>query len=488
MQPSRRTILNVFALLALLMPEGAALSGPLSTSKSFEEDTSPAVGNPYIMQLDRESVPVRRNGQIVSYKTTYSGQLSVGGPTAQEFKVVFDTGSGQVVLPSVGCQNATCRREGRQLYNVSSSSTATAINEDGSPVPPGELCDQITIGYGTGEIKGDFAREKICLANGQHLHTDLVDSSDAISKEGLCLDVNIVMAIEMSAQPFLSFDFDGIVGLGLGALSITDDFSFFGLLAGSGKISSKHFGVFLAEGAHGERSEIAFGGHDPKHMVGPLSWAPVPMADMGYWQVEVKGIRFGNQTLDMCTDGSCRGVVDTGSSHLGVPKDLFAELFRGLSVPSGDLENCRDVVAPELEIILDGFVLKLDPENYMRPLPLAPGVNPGSKTAASAEVFAAAGLGPAEPGDTVMKCKPRMMPVNMPAPVGPHLFILGEPVLHRYYSVFDWSKPQIGFALADTPQNKKAKLGLESQSSDTLFMGQMKMVITVTARVSRVRC
>jgi hypothetical protein len=37
--------------------------------------------------------------------------------------------------------------------------------------------------------------------------------------------------------------------------------------------------------------------------------------------------------------------------------------------------------------------------------------------------------------------------------VGPKLFILGEPVLHRYYTVYDWNKLKVGFALANNKAN-----------------------------------
>lgn len=50
-------------------------------------------------------------------------------------------------------------------------------------------------------------------------------------------------------------------------------------------------------------------------------------------------------------------------------------------------------------------------------------------------------------------CRPKLMPVNLPAPVGPKLFILGEPVLHRYYTVYDWAQLRVGFSLANTHQN-----------------------------------
>merc|ERR1719355_495305 len=57
------------------------------------------------------------------------------------------------------------------------------------------------------------------------------------------------------------------------------------------------------------------------------------------------------------------------------------------------------------------------------------------------------------PGSVPRFCRPRLMPVSMPAPLGPKLFILGEPVLHRYYTVFDWSGPRIGMGIANTKGN-----------------------------------
>jgi hypothetical protein len=50
-------------------------------------------------------------------------------------------------------------------------------------------------------------------------------------------------------------------------------------------------------------------------------------------------------------------------------------------------------------------------------------------------------------------CSPRLMAVKLPAPLGPKLFILGEPVLHRYYTVYDWEKKRVGFSLASTVRN-----------------------------------
>lgn len=40
---------------------------------------------------------------------------------------------------------------------------------------------------------------------------------------------------------------------------------------------------------------------------------------MGYWQVGIRSIRIAGEVLEACEDGTCRGVLDTGTSHLGVP-------------------------------------------------------------------------------------------------------------------------------------------------------------------------
>merc|ERR1719240_1654919 len=56
-------------------------------------------------------------------------------------------------------------------------------------------------------------------------------------------------------------------------------------------------------------------------------------------------------------------------------------------------------------------------------------------------------------GPVTRHCSPRTMPVSLPAPLGPKLFILGEPVLHRYYTVYDWQTHHVGFALANNRRN-----------------------------------
>lgn len=371
------------------------------------------------------------------------------GTPAQEFRVVFDTGSGHVVVPAAGCQSEACLVH--RSYDLLASSTAVAIKSDGSDLEADELADEVTIGFGTGEIKGQFAKDIVCLGPGNDAPTS--------TRRG-CLQSHIVMAVEMSTNPFKSFVFDGILGLGLPMLSLTDDFSFFHLLSTSGQIENHQFGVFLTEGEDGEESEIALGGYNTQRTIGDVAWAPVVMPDLGHWQVPILAIRVNGQPLDVCQDGSCRGVVDTGTSHIGIPIKQEQALAKMLSVDAGDLLDCRLAPGPDLEFDLGSINLTLTAENYMRRLPLREGVHVGSAVVSmdeNASVPTTHKVVDENATNVTRHCSPRLMPVNMPAPLGPNLFILGEPVLHRYYTVYDWGKLQVGFSLANSRRNTEGR-------------------------------
>jgi len=435
---------------------GLSLTSP---ADGFQKD-SRGPGQPTLITLRRESVPVKKQGKVVSFRTTYSGLIGVGGPVAQEFRVVFDTGSGNVVLPSTSCISYSCLIHRR--FNASQSNFAVAVNSDGSHVRKGQLGDEVDISFGTGKITGDFVRDRVCLG----VPSNLTDGDEQIAQqrpsEPTCVDMNIITASDMSQKPFESFKFDGIVGLGLYSLALTNKFSFFDRMMKSGKARSPLFGVFLTEGdVEGEESEIAFGGYNAERLLDPLAWAPVAMAEYGYWQVRILAVRIDGRELDVCRDGTCRGVVDTGTSHLGIPAPHNLEVASLLSADAGELLDCRLARTPVMEIELENINLTLGAENYMRRLPLRDGVTVSSEKGVNLNATEEDHRDPSEPAvlldehqqDIARNCTARIMAVNMPAPIGPKLFILGEPVLHRYYTVFDWKLAQVGFSLANNHRN-----------------------------------
>jgi len=446
-------------LLAVLFAFCASRTASLPTAflnatPTNQEDHA----RPTKVVLKRESVPIRRQGTIVSFKTSYSGVISVGTP-AQDFRVVFDTGSAHVVVPADTCESEAC--VGKKRYSVAESSSGVPVNADGTEVQDGELCDQVDIGFGTGEVTGEFVKDRVCLG------------TNSTGPEE-CTTMYVVMAVKMSTQPFRSFGFDGILGLGLASLALSTEFSFFHILSESKNPEHSRFGVFLTEGEYDEHSEISFGGHDETKIIGDLAWNPVAHVDQGYWQVPIKAVRVDGVEMDVCKDGTCRGVVDTGTSHLGVPVPYDRDIAQLLAQDAGELLDCRLSTGPTLEIELETTTLILQAKNYMRRLPLREGVKIGSSTLVT---------GSANSGDNfnadvnvTRHCSAKLMPVNLPAPVGPKLFILGEPVLHRYYSVYDWHNLRVGFALANskvnTEESSLGDIGVLPADMERLLMQQ----------------
>lgn len=453
-----RTIFG--AVLASMITQSSGLNVP-------SVEVEPAQ-QPFMIRLRRELYPVRRKGKIVSHKASYSGLIHVGAPWAQEFRVVFDTGSGHVVLPSIECRSDACLKHRR--YDARVSETSEAIMLDGSAVQPRKNRDQVTIGFGTGKITGEFVRERVCL--GPALPEK--DANGTENDPGPCVDAQVVAAIEMSNRPFELFDFDGILGLGLSSLAVTKNFSFFNMLAGSRQFAHTHFGVFLTDGDDGEESEIAFGGHNAARLLEPLSWVPMAKPEMGYWQVSIQAVRVDGVLLDMCGDGSCRGILDSGTSHLGVPSHHNAEVSDLLTrIADPGVVDCRYTEAPIVQLELKDFNLTLYPENYMRKLPLEEDVMADTNVGVSPTSYKdnsdkekpetwVEGADDVPPGNLL--CTPKLLPVTWPEPIGPNLFILGEPVLQRYYAVFDWDNLQAGFARARHARHSRQELSRQPES------------------------
>merc|ERR1719408_74694 len=123
-------------------------------------------------------MPIYTVGDTVYYRSAYYGTLEVGQP-AVPFKVVFDTGSGHLILPSTYCQSSTCRAHKR--YRRSDSGSAKDIDYDGTPVLPGQPRDQITVSFGTGEVTGVFVEDIVCLGDDNAIQADAGNASLSVA-------------------------------------------------------------------------------------------------------------------------------------------------------------------------------------------------------------------------------------------------------------------------------------------------------------------
>jgi hypothetical protein len=261
--------------------------------------------------------------------------------------------------------------------------------------------------------------------------------------------MRLVLATEMTEDPFSHFAFDGVMGLGLDSLRLDPKFSFFGEMVKQDASILPQFSVFLSRQEGGE-SMITFGGHDKQKAASDIAWTPVVMPELGYWLLQIKQIRIGDTILDDCADGECRAIADTGTSLLGVPRVASRNMHRLLARPAPSDKNpseidCRQVPGLSIDFDLGDTVVSIPVEDYSRPAP----INMTSPTNTSSLI-----------------CRSLLLPLDLAPPVGPKVFIWGEPVLRRYLSVYDIAEKRIGFALA-ADQTEAPSGGLRSIGAPT---------------------
>jgi len=329
----------------------------------------------------------KRSKTKVIHKTAYFGTVEIGSPK-QTFQVVFDSGSGNLLVPASDCNSEACVAHSR--YNQAESGTARRVRCDGVESDEAPQ-DEVTILFGTGEIWGKCVQDQICLGT-------------------VCYPGSFIAATYESKSPFMSFNFDGVLGLALLSMSQGTEFNMMERLKDTAKLHQTLYSVFLSSSETDvETSEITFGSVKTSHMSSDLHWVPVSR-DTGYWEVKITDITIDNHPQELCAN--CFVAVDTGTSELAGPSAVINELAERLHV----LTDCSNYYQlPNLGFLIGGQILNLEPKDYV------------DKQGSSCEVS--------------------LMPVDIPPPKGP-LFIFGIPFLQKFYTVYDGVNKQVGFAVA----------------------------------------
>ncbi|CAD7937694.1 unnamed protein product [Amoebophrya sp. A25] len=325
----------------------------------------------------------------VIHKTEYWGTISVGTP-AQEFQVIFDTGSGNLILPGAKCESVPCVQHKR--YTLTESTSGAAVGKDGVAlsVDPAQTSES-TIRFGTGEIHGEFVKDQICLGSS-------------------CTTASFIASTSETEEPFSQCSFDGIMGLGFADLSMGSSFNMMDDFVEANTLPRNQFSVYLSDTPG--RSEITFGGYKSSQMASPgddpIFW--VPVTHQSYWEVAIDDIAFDNKPQSLCEN--CKVAVDTGTSMLAGPSDVIAQLTEKLNLKA-DCSNVQDM--PLLGFQIGNRVLNLKPEDYI------------------------------DQGDS--SCELSLMELDVPPPKGP-IFVFGDPFLRRFLTVYDKDGPRVGFAVA----------------------------------------
>jgi len=284
------------------------------------------------VKLERRVSQVRMSKTETGKKLAYYGQIGVGNPP-QMFSVVYDTGSGNLIVPGKTCDSLACLSH----HQFEKTNSTKRIKCDGTS-GDGPF-DELTITFGTGHITGECVEDSVCIGD-------------------TCVDTKFLSAVEESASPFNEFAFDGVLGLSVDSLAQTKEFSLMTRLIETSSLRKPLFSVFLSDSDE-EVSEVTFGDIKKEHFDGELFWVDVS-GESGYWEVNIEDITFDNDRQNLCTD--CRVAVDTGTSQLAGPTELVIQINEQLKVNP----DCSGVdQLPKLGFVIGGRVLNLLPSDYV---------------------------------------------------------------------------------------------------------------------------
>ncbi|XP_005046600.1 PREDICTED: pepsin A-like isoform X1 [Ficedula albicollis] len=258
----------------------------------------------------------------------YFGTISIGTP-AQEFTVVFDTGSSNLWVPSVFCSSPACRNHNR--FNPAESSTFLSTN------------DTLFIAYGTGSMTG-------------------ILGYDTVNVAGINVRNQIFGLAETEPGDFFYYTpFDGILGLAFPSIASSGATPVFDNMMMENLVDRNLFSVYLSRDSQAG-SFVLFGAIDPYYTTRGISW--IPLSAETYWQIAMESVS-ANGAPVACSSG-CQAIVDTGTTLLAVPIRAYRTLMALLGASSSGEISCEAASnLPNLVFHIHGKEFPVPPRAYV---------------------------------------------------------------------------------------------------------------------------
>ncbi|KZP29103.1 acid protease [Athelia psychrophila] len=302
---------------------------------------------------------------------------------------------------------------GSQTFNliVDSGSSNTWVGANTKYTGSGtNTGNSVSVSYGSGSFKGTEYTDSVAIG------------SATVSSQSI--------GVASSSTGFTGVD--GIVGFG--PVDLTQSTvdgettvpTFLDNLSSAGTISSEVLGVSFApeSGSSNDSAngELTFGGTDSSKYTGSITYVPKSTsADFGpYWGVGVSSIDLGSTNLAASGDA----IVDTGTTLILIPTAAYTKF---LAAAGGTTDSAtglaRFATAPTdtFSFTVGGTQLALTPAQY-----LVPSAQYANQGISGSDSYSWIGDGGASGVD----------------------FIIGQKFLENYYSVFDTTNSQVGFATA----------------------------------------
>jgi len=417
---------------------------------------------------DASSKRAVANVPITDYANAqYYGEVDIGTPP-QTFKVVFDTGSSNLWVPSAQCSWFDIACYFHTKYDSEASTTYVANGKT------------FSIQYGSGSLDGFLSEDTVTLGG---------------------LSVKKQVFAEAVNQPGITFavgQFDGILGLAFKRISVDGVTPVFDNMVAQKLVDENLFAFYLSRSGNGNGGEMTLGGMDKSHYTGDITY--VPLTNETYWEFKVDDVSFGGKSLNLCPNG-CNAIADTGTSLLAVPSDVATMINKKIGATGVVSAACDQFVVQYEDQIIQAIIDDLDPATACGNIGLCPGgecaicqlvlntldtflPSNSSKTVIKVVLDQICDLLPAPNGEAAVDCAkvsglPKLgftiagksfeltpeqyilktgaagaelclsgfIGLDLPPNVGP-LYILGDVFIGAYYTVFDVKNSRVGFATA----------------------------------------
>ncbi|MBN3292484.1 PEPA protein, partial [Polypterus senegalus] len=262
----------------------------------------------------------------------YVAVITLGTPP-QSFKVLLDTGSSNLWVPSIYCSSQACSNH--QKFNPSLSSTYSALNT------------ALQVAYGTGSMTGFLAYDTLTISG----------VADPNQMFGLS---------ETEPGTFLYYSpFDGILGLAYPSISASGATPVFDNMMNQGLVTEDVFAFYLSRGGT-SGSVVTFGGYETAYYTGQVNWIPVTV--QGYWQIAMENVMINGQVV-ACSQG-CGAIVDSGTSLIaGPPSEIsYIQQLIGAQLYNNDYYiTCGNIPnMPDVTFTLNGIQYTLPASAYVR--------------------------------------------------------------------------------------------------------------------------
>lgn len=263
---------------------------------------------------------------------TYYGSIGIGTP-AQNYNVIFDTGSSDTWVFSKGCSSPSCSTR-PDLYSSKSSSTFT---QEGK---------HFSIQYGTGSVAGMVGKDTLTIGGLK------------IEKQGFG------QTLHAPGSTFTNSPFSGIMGLGYPSISATKELPPLNSLFDQKLIRDPIFSFQFNDRNNDNGGTLILGGWDPKSIKEPLKWLNVTA--QAYWEVQMDKMTISNFNFEQ----KSRAILDSGTSLIVMPTAIATKVNRSInaktSINGMSFVDCAAVpTLPNIDFVLGGKKFSLESKDYI---------------------------------------------------------------------------------------------------------------------------